>query len=88
MSKNDELDAYYHDYNSQLSQLKRKHLAETQALEQKLLMQKQELERVLSLNAFPTFQSEQFLNLEESGIGLDFLIKDSEESEKKSKKKG
>lgn len=92
MSKNDEssLDAYYHDYNSQLSQLKRKHLAETQALEQKLLMQKQELERVLSLNAFPTYQSEQFLNLDESVIGYDFnMMQDSSESQesRKSKKK-
>ena len=62
MSENT-LEDYYHDYNSQLSQLKKKHLAETQALEQKLLMQKQELERVLSQNAF-SFQSEQFLNFE------------------------
>jgi PAS domain-containing protein len=84
MSKNDgkSLDAYYHDYNSQLSQLKKKHLAETQALEQKLLIQKQELERVLSLNAFPTYQSDQFYE----SIGNNDFIKDSSESKKLKKK--
>ena len=93
MSKSEEnssMDAYYHDYNSQLSQLKKKHLAETQALEQKLLMQKQELERVLSLNTFPTYQSEQFLNFDDSVMGYDFnLTRDSSESQdsKKMKKK-
>lgn len=42
------INSFYQDYNAQISNLKKKHLQEQQELEQRLLLQKQELERILS----------------------------------------